>query len=107
MAWNVWSMRSIPSKPNASFTPKWSEKPLLKSWEKTKPPLGWPRTTDSLCPKCVPEMRKKDFSMVSSTVDVLHRTEKMRAKIKAQIINRDGKILMVEGLPDSTVTSKT
>jgi hypothetical protein len=40
--------------PNASFTPKWSDKPLLKSYQKEKPPLGWPRTTDSLCPKCVP-----------------------------------------------------
>src|SRR5579871_7064368 len=45
--------------PNPSFTPKWSEKPLLKSWEKTKPPLGWPRTTDSLCPRCVPEIRQQ------------------------------------------------
>ena len=39
-------------KPNAAITPKWSEKPLLKSYQKVKPPLGWPRTTDSLCPKC-------------------------------------------------------
>ena len=45
--------------PNAGFTPKWSDKPLLKSWQKEKPPLGWPRTTDSLCPKCVPEIRKQ------------------------------------------------
>ena len=37
--------------PNPSFTPKWSDKPLLKSWEKTKPTLGWPRQTDSLCPE--------------------------------------------------------
>ena len=28
--------------PNPSFTPNWSEKPMLKSWEKSKPPLGWP-----------------------------------------------------------------
>ena len=27
-------------KPNPSFTPKWSDKPLLKSHQKTKPPLG-------------------------------------------------------------------
>ena len=45
--------------PNPSFTPKWSDKPLLKSWQKEKPPLGWPRTTDSLCPKCVPGIRKQ------------------------------------------------
>src|SRR5256886_13611272 len=36
--------------PNPSVTPKWSDKPLLKSWEKTKPTLGFPRQTDSLCP---------------------------------------------------------
>src|SRR6266436_5558743 len=44
---------------NPSFTPKWSDKPLLKSYQKTKPPLGWPRETDSLCPKCIPEIRKE------------------------------------------------
>jgi len=43
--------------PNPSFTPKWSDKPLLKSWEKTKPTLGWPRPTDSLCTACVKEAR--------------------------------------------------
>jgi hypothetical protein len=52
-AWTIFEkLNSI--KPNASFTPKWSDKPLLKSYQKEKPPLGWPRTTDSLCPKCVP-----------------------------------------------------
>ena len=44
--------------PNPSFTPKWSDKPLLKSWEKSKPTLGWPRQTDSLCPDCVKEARQ-------------------------------------------------
>ncbi len=78
---------------NPSFTPKWSEKPLLKSWEKTKPTLGWPRTTDSLCPRCVPEARK---AILDGTlpVDIL-RNEKV-GEIKAQIIERDGKILMVK-----------
>ena len=45
--------------PNPSFTPKWSDKPLLKSYEKVKPKLGWPRETDSLCPKCVPAIRQQ------------------------------------------------
>ncbi len=59
-AWSVFdSLNQI--KPNPSFTPKWSDKPLLKSWEKMKPPLGWPRETDSLCPKCVPESRASRF----------------------------------------------
>ena len=29
-----------------AFTPAWSDLPLLKSHERTKPPLGWPRETD-------------------------------------------------------------
>ena len=33
--------------PNPSFTPKWSDKPLLKSWEKTKPTLGWPHSAQT------------------------------------------------------------
>jgi uncharacterized radical SAM superfamily Fe-S cluster-containing enzyme len=95
VAWKAFNaLNSV--KPNASFTPKWSEKPLLKSWEKQKPPLGWPRTTDSLCPKCVPEMRKKILDG-ELPVDVL-RTEKM-GEIKAQIVERDGKILMVKDCP--------
>ena len=32
--------------------------PLQKSWQKVKPPLGWPRETDSLCPVCVREARQ-------------------------------------------------
>ena len=37
-------------KPNESFTPKWSDKPLLKSWQKTKPTLGWPRRPTRFVP---------------------------------------------------------
>jgi uncharacterized radical SAM superfamily Fe-S cluster-containing enzyme len=81
---------------NASFTPKWSEKPLLKSWEKTKPPLGWPRTTDSLCPRCVPEIRQQILDG-KTPVDILY-TDKP-GEIKAQVIERDGKILMVKDCP--------
>src|SRR5882672_11439044 len=94
-AWNVFStFNSI--KPNKSFTPKWSDKPLLKSWEKEKPKLGWPRTTDSLCPKCVPEIRNK---IVAGEIPVeILRNEKV-GEIKAQIIERDGKILMVKDCP--------
>lgn len=82
--------------PNPSFTPKWSDKPLLKSYQKSKPPLGWPRTTDSLCPKCVPEMRNKILNG-ELPVEIL-KNQKV-GEIKAQIIERDGKILMVKDCP--------
>jgi uncharacterized radical SAM superfamily Fe-S cluster-containing enzyme len=94
-AWQVFD-RLNQIKQNPSFTPKWSDKPLLKSWQKTKPPLGWPRTTDSLCPKCVPEIRQQIVDG-KLPVDIL-KNEKV-GEIKAQIIERDGKILMVKDCP--------
>jgi uncharacterized radical SAM superfamily Fe-S cluster-containing enzyme len=94
-AWAVFSrLNSI--RPNPSFTPKWSDKPLLKSWEKTKPPLGWPRSTDSLCPKCVPEIRQQILDGKLPHEVLLN--EKI-GEIKAQIVERDGKILMVKDCP--------
>ncbi|PYX31757.1 MAG: radical SAM protein, partial [Acidobacteria bacterium] len=94
-AWAVFSRLNRVA-PNPSPTPKWSDKPLLKSWEKSKPPLGWPRTTDSLCPKCVPEIRQQILDG-KLPVDVL-MNEKV-GEIKAQIIERDGKIWMVKDCP--------
>jgi len=83
-------------KPNPSFTPKWSDKPLLKSWQKSKPTLGWPRTTDSLCPQCVIEAREEIISGKREVTDLLN--EKV-GEIKAQIIERDGQIWMVKDCP--------
>ncbi len=83
-------------RPNPSFTPKWSDRPLLKSYEKVKPPLGWPRTTDSLCPKCVPEIRQQILEG-KLPVDILR--EEPVGQIKAQIIEREGKIWMVKDCP--------
>jgi uncharacterized radical SAM superfamily Fe-S cluster-containing enzyme len=94
-AWTVFE-RLNRVRQNPSFTPKWSDKPLLKSYQKTKPPLGWPRTTDSLCPKCVPEIRQQILDGLMP-VDVL-RNERL-GEIKAQIIERDGSILMVKDCP--------
>src|SRR5581483_1036628 len=94
----VWSVfeRLNRISPNESFTPKWSDKPLLKSWQKEKPPLGWPRTTDSLCPKCGPEIRQQIIDGKLPHEILLN--EKV-GEIKAQIIERDGKILMVKDCP--------
>jgi uncharacterized radical SAM superfamily Fe-S cluster-containing enzyme len=83
-------------RPNPSFTPKWSDRPIPKSWQKTKPPLGWPRQTDSLCPKCVIEARKK---IMDGEVDYrVLMTEKV-GEIPATILERDGQIWMVKDCP--------
>jgi len=93
--WHVFDKLNSIS-PNPSFTPKWSDKPLLKSYQKQKPPLGWPRTTDSLCPRCVPEIRQQIIDGKLPHEVLLN--EKV-GEIKAQIIERDGKILMVKDCP--------
>jgi uncharacterized radical SAM superfamily Fe-S cluster-containing enzyme len=83
-------------KPNPSFTPKWSDKPLLKSWQKTKPTLGFPRTTDSLCPNCVIEARE---DILSGKKEVGILVNEKVGEIKAQIIERDGQIWMIKDCP--------
>src|SRR5689334_16927943 len=82
--------------PNPSVTPKWSDKPLLKSWEKTKPTLGFPRQTDSLCPACVKEAREAIIAGKKDWRDLM--SEKV-GEIKAQIIERDGEVWMVKDCP--------
>ena len=83
--------------PNPSFTPKWSDKPLLKSWEKQKPKLGWPRETDSLCPKCIPEIRQQILDG-KLPVEIL-RNEKV-GEIKAKIIEKRRQDRDGEGVSD-------
>ena len=94
-AWHVFE-RLNRIRPNPTFTPAWSDKPLLKSWQKTKPTLGWPRTTDSLCPKCIPEARDKILNG-EGELNVLVN-EKV-GEIKAQVIERDGEIWMIKDCP--------
>ena len=94
-AWSVFSTVNRIN-PGPSFIPKWSDKPLLKSWQKTKPPLGWPRKTDSLCPTCVREARQAILDGKQDVSVLLH--EKV-GEIPATILERDGKILMVKDCP--------
>jgi uncharacterized radical SAM superfamily Fe-S cluster-containing enzyme len=94
-AWHVFE-RLNRVRPNPTFTPAWSDKPLLKSWQKTKPTLGWPRTTDSLCPKCIPEARDKILNGQGELNTLVN--EKV-GEIKAQVVERDGEIWMIKDCP--------
>ena len=80
-------------RPGHAFIPAWSDHPPLASTEKTKPPLGWPRTTDSLCPTCVREARAAILDGRRPVESLLH--EKV-GEIPATILERDGRILMAE-----------
>src|SRR5437764_10673161 len=94
-AWAVFDkINSI--NPNPSFTPKWSDKPLLKSWEKQKPKLGWPRETDSLCPRCIPDIRQQ---ILDGKLPVEILKNEKAGEIRARIIEKDGKIVMVKEGP--------
>lgn len=83
-------------KPNPSFTPKWADKPILKSWQKSKPTLGFPRQTDSLCPNCVIEAREE---ILAGKRDVSTLINEKVGEIKAQIIERDGEVWMIKDCP--------
>ncbi|QQR82066.1 MAG: radical SAM protein [Deltaproteobacteria bacterium] len=78
------------------FKPKWAPAPLLKKKEKTFPQLGWPRQTDSLCPKCVKEAREE---IVSGVKDYTHLINENPGEIKATIAEVDGKIMMIKDCP--------
>ncbi|HXG89717.1 MAG TPA: radical SAM protein [Vicinamibacterales bacterium] len=93
--WQVFSRLNKISH-NPSFVPKWSDKPLLKSHEKTKPPLGWPRETDSLCPTCVREARQ---AIIDGTRPLETLLNEKVGEIKAMIIEKEGKIVMVKDCP--------
>ena len=89
-AWSAlqWMNRRIPDKP---FQPAWAPAPLLKARDRTFPPLGFPRETDSLCPACVIEVRD---AIVSGKVDWSVLVKENPGEIRARIVERDSKIYM-------------
>jgi uncharacterized radical SAM superfamily Fe-S cluster-containing enzyme len=71
--------------------PKWAPAPLLKKRERTFPPLGWPRETDSLCPRCVKEVRT---AILDGRTDVRVLVEGRPGEIRARIHERRGELVM-------------
>ncbi len=71
--------------------PQWAPAPLLKRRERSFPQLGWPRTTDSLCPRCVKEVRTAIFDGTRSFSELI---EGKPGEIKAQILEEDGQVVM-------------
>src|SRR5580765_3232460 len=79
-----------------SFQPRWSAAPLMKSRERSSPTLGWPRTTDSLCPSCVRETRARILSGEQSIESLVNQHV---GEIPASILERDGKIVVEKNCP--------
>src|SRR6476646_8278684 len=82
--------------PSGSFQPAWAPRPLLKSGERTSPQLGWPRTTDSLCPTCVRDTRARILSGEQSLESLVNGHV---GEIKAHIFERDGKVVIEKTCP--------
>ncbi|HZM16394.1 MAG TPA: radical SAM protein [Candidatus Krumholzibacteria bacterium] len=94
--WPVFQFANNRLKPGKPFQPRWAPAALPRSWERSFPKLGWPRETDSLCPQCVKEVRAE---ILADRVEPRVLVEGNPGEIKATVIERDGKVLMVKDCP--------
>lgn len=86
--------KSLPE--GKSIQPAWAAEPLLKSYERTAPPLGFPRETDSLCPKCVKQVRE---GVINKSIPLEILMNSHPGEIKAQILEENGQVLMRKTCP--------
>ena len=82
--------------PGEPFQPPWAPAPLKRKRDRTFPTLGWPRTTDSLCPVCVREARS---AVLNGEVDLSGFIRSNPGEIRAEIVERDGRVLMQKDCP--------
>ncbi|MBI2402599.1 MAG: radical SAM protein [Gemmatimonadetes bacterium] len=85
----------LPESP--SRDPEWAPGPLLKSRERTKPPLGWPRETDSLCPRCVIETRD---AVIRGERDLAELVNGHVGEIRAKILEENGRLVIRKTCPE-------
>ena len=77
-----------------SLHPSWAPAPLLKRRERSFPELGFPRETDSLCPRCVKEVRT---AVLSGKTDLRELVDGRPGEIRARIVEevREGETCVV------------
>jgi uncharacterized radical SAM superfamily Fe-S cluster-containing enzyme len=96
VSWKVFQAVNTTLPEGEAIRPQWAAEPLLKSYERTSPPLGFPRETDSLCPRCVKEVRESVITGATPLEDLMHAHP---GEIKAQIVEADGRIVMRKDCP--------
>ena len=96
VAWKAFQSvnRHVPE--GEAIAPKWAAEPLLKSYERTSPPLGFPRETDSLCPRCVKEVRTAVITGETALETLMHQHP---GEIRAQILEENGQVIMRKTCP--------
>ena len=91
LAWNAFQAVNTRLPEGRLPQPRWAPGRIIKSSERSRPPLGFPRETDSLCPHCVPEIRRK----AANGEMTLNELRKNRpGEIPARLVEEDGRILI-------------
>jgi len=96
VAWKAFQSVNTLLPEGEAIRPTWAPGPLLKSYERTAPPLGFPRETDSLCPRCVKEVRD---AVISGTTSLETLMNTHPGEIKAQILEENGQVIMRKTCP--------
>ena len=96
LGWNAFQAVNKALPEGKSIQPAWAAEPLLKSYERTAPPLGFPRETDSLCPKCVKQVRE---GVTTGSIPLEILMDSHPGEIKAQIFEENGQVLMRKTCP--------
>ncbi len=96
VAWKAFQSINQRLPEGEAIRPKWAAEPLLKSYERTAPPLGFPRETDSLCPRCVTEVRNAVITGETTLETLMHQHP---GEIKAQILEENGQVIMRKTCP--------
>jgi hypothetical protein len=91
-ALKAWNERA----PGAPKHPEWAPAPLQGKAQRSFPTLGYPRETDSLCPRCVKEARAQ---ILSGERDLSLLVDGKPGEIKARLVKEDGKIFMRKTCP--------
>jgi uncharacterized radical SAM superfamily Fe-S cluster-containing enzyme len=68
----------------------------MKRRERSFPPLGWPRETDSLCPACVKDTRA---AILAGRADVRVLIDGRPGEVRARIEERAGQVVMSKTCP--------
>ena len=96
VAWKAFQSLNQRLPEGEAIRPKWAAEPLLKSYERTAPQLGFPRETDSLCPRCVKEVRNAVITGQTPLETLMHQHP---GEIKAQILEENGQVIMRKTCP--------
>ena len=96
VAWKAFQSVNTRLPEGEAIRPTWAPGPLLKSYERSAPPLGFPRETDSLCPTCVKEVRTAVISGETPLETLMYEHP---GEIKAQIVEENGQVVMRKTCP--------